>query len=99
MATIPPEVQKFFDDQRRHQRFYEQAAQTQKTLRQTTSTLGDAFGRLVQRGMVVSETEAVSEELLQSSRAFLITTEPWWKYWLCCRCLPPWWFEACGFWR
>ncbi len=99
MAKIPADVQKFFEEQQRQQRFYEKAAMAQRNLRQATSTLNDAFGKLSQRGILMNETEAVSEELLQSSQTFLIRVEPWWKYWLYCRCIPPWWFESCQFWK
>lgn len=85
MNKLPPDVARFFDEQKKEQQFFEKSALAQKNLRMTTITMYDAMDKLAQRGVAVQIVEDASDELLQSSREFLIKTEPWWK------CCPSWW--------
>ncbi len=89
---LPPEIMRFFDEQKREQKFFEHAAVAQKNLRLTTVTLYDAMDKLGQRGVSIDMNEAASEQLMQSSHAFVKQTEPaWWRYWVFCKCIPEWW--------
>ena len=94
MDKIPPEVQEFFVQQQRDQRFFETTALAKKNLRQTTATALGVLDKLHQRGVQLETTQEVAETLETSSRVFLLQMpRPLWKRLMFCECLPQWWFK------
>jgi len=92
---IPSHVLQYLDDQRRQQRAFNSLAVIKGNLRDTTQTAIHALDQLHQRGTQLDDTEIMGEELVHTSRIFLMEMRPWWKRLLCCDCLPHWWFDSC----
>jgi len=89
---LPPEVERFFAEERRKQNTYATIAQTQRNLKETTVTMHQIMEKTSQRGIVLEEREEQAEELLESSDAFYIATMPGWKRYIY-EMKMPWWFH------
>lgn len=91
---LPPEIERFFAEERRKQQIHNTIAQTQRNLRDTALTMHQILEKTSQRGTTLEEREDQSEELLDSSDAFYTATMPGWKRYLH-EWKAPWWWCFC----
>lgn len=92
--SYPPEVRRYFEQQKREQQVYVNTAHIKKNLRETTIVAINAMDKLIQRGTQLEMVEEEAEQLQQTSKLFLVDTLPWWKFYLFCNCLPTWWCKS-----
>jgi len=92
---LPPEVERFFAEERRKQQTNNLIAQTQRNLKETKIALHSILEKTSQRGIVLDQREEQSEELLDSSDLFYIATMPGWKRFLYEMKMPWWWCSCC----
>jgi hypothetical protein len=92
---VPPEVEAYFERQRREQASHVKMTVVASTLRDTMSTMALVIDKTQERGVQLEETEIASQALLDSSRAFVIAAVPWWRriFSYCRGLVPPWWCE------
>jgi hypothetical protein len=90
MSRLPPEIEHFFNQQKREQRFFETTALVKKNVRQTTIAAIGVLDRLHQRGTQIEATEEMAATLETSSREFLKESTPWWRKGFL-SCIPAWW--------
>lgn len=87
MNGIPPEVDAYFAAQRKQQQQYVTTARIGKTLGETTRVALQVMDKIALRGVAMSESVVLAEDLQESSRTFVVQVLPWWR-----RCLPRWWW-------
>lgn len=92
--ALPPEIERFFAEERRKQNAYATIAQTQRNLKETAVTMQHIMEKTSHRGVVLEEREEQSEELLESSGAFYVATMPGWKRFIY-EIKMPWWWCCC----
>jgi hypothetical protein len=96
--VFPPDIETYFEEQRREQQSYVQTAMIQQTLNSVMETMvNNTLKSVSERGIALQMTEDASEALVQSSQEFLqhATIEPWWKKMCKCKFIPPWWCSFC----
>ena len=91
---FPPEVERFFAEERRKQQTHNTIAQTQRNLKETAVTMHHILEKASQRGITLEAREEQSEDLLESSDAFYLATMPGWKRYIY-EIKAPWWFNTC----
>lgn len=90
MSQLPPEIARFFEQQKREQRFFETSALVKKNVRQTTMAAIGVLDKLHQRGTQLETTEEMATALESSSREFLKESTPGWRRGFL-SCIPAWW--------
>ena len=96
MERLPPEVERFFQQQRNEQRAHNNTALVQKNLRDTTAALHGIMEHTAERGVSITLVQHDADALVESSNEFLQqTTEK--NYCWCCKAfillIPPWWYN------
>lgn len=84
-ALLPPEVEHFFNEQRREQKNLNSLSLVNANLRDTVIGMQSVFDKTNQRGTDLNELEQESDLLVESSKSFLKQTKycNWWWCWCC----------------
>ena len=104
-SQLPPEVEAYFEEQRREQGTLNKIAQINGTLAETKRVMLSNMTALADRGHDLEACVEQSDDLLESSFAFRWGTMSRWnkfcyqiRHCLCWRwfcCCPLWWWDAC----
>lgn len=92
----PPEVERFFAEQRAKQEMHIAIATTNKNLKETAHVLTNMFEKVHQRSAILEECAVQSEELLESSESFHLAVMPGWKRYIYSFKAPWWWCSCCS---
>jgi hypothetical protein len=84
-----PELTRVFDEQRAEQQQLIRVALIQKEVNTTRDNALKWFDQLSGRGDDLQRLQKQGDELEESSRMFLKSTQKK----RCCRCIPRWWYE------
>ncbi len=84
---FPPAVVAFFDAERHKQQQHVTVGRINGNLRETKRYALAVLDRLADRGVAMDECAARADELVCSSREFVVAVTPWWR-----RCVPGWWW-------
>ena len=86
MTSLPPAVEAYFEQQRSIQQTNNNLALIERNLVDTTKTLQHSMVQLLDRQVDIDATEDASTLLLESSKAFVTETLPWYKRICFCSC-------------
>ena len=93
--SFPPEIESYFSQQRSEQEKLNKTAHVKKNLRETQSMMHSVMEKVVMRGNDLESAEEDTQQLLESSNAFLQQTS---SKNLTCSCMwswiPSWWFTS-----
>lgn len=90
--SFPPEIESYFAQQRLEQQQLNKTAHVKKNLRETQTSMHNVMEKLIMRGHDLKIVEEDTQQLLDSSNAFLIQSNR--MNWSCLwSWVPGWWCQ------